>query len=1033
MNIDQITEILDAPSSGEHWLKSLGIDDLEQGYARLQSIESAGVTRDLLAVLAGQLTLQLPRLSDPDMALNNLQRFISASRNPLSTVALMERDDSVLPALLLIFSTSQHLSDLLVQDGEAFDLLRLTEGSPIARQVLIDEIVAETKTAHDEEAAMLILRRYKRRETLRIAYGDIVCQQNIETVTEQISWLADALCEAAIQWARQDLSETRGHPRRRSGEPARFVALALGKLGGTELNYSSDIDLVFLCDSDGKTDGKRKIPNSEFFERLAAEVVKLLSDNTELGAPYRVDLRLRPNGTNGPLAMDAIAALRHYDVAGRTWERQAYVKARPMAGDTDLGDWFLTELEPWIYRRYLTSADITGIKALKRRIEKRTQCHSTDHRNVKTGPGGIRDIEFAIQFLQLLNGGDMPEVRTENTLQAIRCLERGGCLTSQEQTILETNYTLLRNIEHRLQIMFDLQTHLLPDTDAELRRLAIRLGYDIETALPKFRADIEEQTALNRQILNHLLHDAFPQDDDGTPEADLVLDPEPDELTIADCLLKYQFRDVQEAYRNLTSLAQEKTIFLSGRRCRHFLAAIATDLLCEISRTPDPDFTLMNLSSVSESLGGKGILWELFSFNPPTLQLYVRLCASSPYLSGILKSYPGMIDELMDSLLMTDLPSFQSLQETLAGLLKGADDPVPIVHAFKNAQHLRVGVRDLIGKDDIQKTHEALSEIAEVCLNQVTAVAFQKIAERFGVPMAADRECELAILALGKLGGKEPNYHSDLDIVFLYESSGMTQPTRRGRESTTNQHFFAQLAQRIIKDMTDFGPYGRLFELDSRLRPAGRSGALALSFAEFQQHFSAGEAQLSERQALCKGRIVYGSPRVQKQVLRIIRRAITSPPWRDSHASEILATRLRLEDSATDTNLKRGRGGTVDIEFLVQMLQLKHGAEFPEILQPGTLDALKKLAAVDVLSADDSEELADSYRFLRGVEAKLRLMATTKRHDLPTIDQQKNRLCYLLRISRPDQLESQHRMVADATRQQFDRFFTAMIEDRPTV
>ncbi|MFP6677775.1 MAG: hypothetical protein VB878_22000, partial [Pirellulaceae bacterium] len=321
MNIDQIAEILDAPSSGEHWLKSLGIDDLEQGYARLQSIESAGVTRDLLAVLAGQLTLQLPRLSDPDMALNNLQRFISASRNPLSTVALMERDDSALPALLLIFSTSQHLSDLLVQDGEAFDLLRLTEGSPIERQVLIDEIVAETKTAHDEEAAMLILRRYKRRETLRIAYGDIVCQQNIETVTEQISWLADALCEAAIHWARQDLSETRGHPRRRSGEPARFVALALGKLGGTELNYSSDIDLVFLCDSDGKTDGKRKIPNSEFFERLAAEVVKLLSDNTELGAPYRVDLRLRPNGTNGPLAMDAIAALRHYDVAGRTWER----------------------------------------------------------------------------------------------------------------------------------------------------------------------------------------------------------------------------------------------------------------------------------------------------------------------------------------------------------------------------------------------------------------------------------------------------------------------------------------------------------------------------------------------------------------------------------------------------------------------------------------------------------------------------------------------------------------------------------------
>jgi glutamate-ammonia-ligase adenylyltransferase len=1033
MNIDQIAELLDVRRRGEHWLRSLGIDDLRQGYANLQRLESAGVTRDLLAVLASQLTVQLPALSDADMALNNLQRFVAASRNPLSTVALMERDDSVLPALLLIFSTSQHLSDLLVQDGEAFDLLRLTEGRPIGRQVLIDEVVAETNTAADEEAAMLILRRYKRREILRIAYGDIVCQQNIETVTEQLSWLAEALCEAAIRWSRQTLEETRGQPRRRSGEPARFVALALGKLGGTELDYSSDIELVLLCDTDGKTDGNRKIPNSDFFDRLAKKMVRLLSDTTELGAPYRVELRLRPNSTNGPLVMDATEALRHYDVAGRTWERQAYVKARPLAGDIELGEWFLTELEPWIYRRYLTSADITGIKALKRRIEKQTHRQAADHRNVKTGHGGIRDIEFAIQFLQLLNGGDMPQVRTGNTLQAIRCLEGVGCLTRQERTVLEANYEFLRHIEHRLQIMFDLQTHLLPESDAEVRRLAIRLGYDVDNALTEFQADLEKQVALNRQILDHLLHDAFPNDHDGTPEEDLVLDPEPDELTVADCLVKYQFRNVPEAYRNLTSLAQEKNIFLSGRRCRHFLAAIATDLLREISQTPDPDFTLMNLSNVSESLGGKGILWELFSFNPPMLHLYVRLCASSPYLSGILTSYPGMIDELMDSLLMSSLPSFDSLQSTLAGLLKGAEDPVPILHAFKNAQHLRVGVRDLIGKDDIQQTHEALSNIAEVCLNQVTTAAFQKVVERFGMPMAEDRECELVILALGKLGGREPNYHSDLDIVFLYESAGMTQPTRRGRESTTNQHFFAQLAQRIIKDMTDFGPYGRLFELDARLRPSGRSGSLALSFVEFERHFSAGEAQLFERQALCKGRVVYGSPPSAKQVLEIIHRAIISPAWRDSHAAEILRNRLRLEKTATDTNLKRGRGGTVDIEFLVQMLQLKHGEQFPEILQPGTLDALQNLTKAGLLSAEDAKDLGESYRFLRGIEAKLRLMNTTKRHDLPTMDQQKNRLAYLLGIDRPDQLESQHRRIAKATRHQFDRFFAAMIKDRSEV
>src|SRR5690606_29115117 len=334
--------------------------------------------------------------------------------------------------------------------------------------------------------------------------------------------------------------------------------------------------------------------------------------------------------------------------------------------------------------------------------------------------------------------------------------------------------SLLRTIEHRLQVMFDLQTHMLPDEEAELRRLALRLGYVAtpeRTALEAFQRDYREKTELNRKILDHLLHDAFPDSDDAAPETDLVLDPDPSPEMIHDCLAPYGFEDVPAAYDNLMALSTERISFLSTRRCRHFLASIAPKLLQAIKATPDPDFTLINLSKVSDSLGGKGVLWELFSFNPPTLDLYVRLCASAPYLSGILISNPGMIDELMDSLVLDKLPTFEFLDQALSELMRNAEDIDPILHSFRNAQHLRVGIRDILGKDDIRDIHRALSDIAEVCVQQITMGEYQRLVARYGEPTRQDDDqpSEFVILGMGKLGGREPNYHSDLDVVFLYD------------------------------------------------------------------------------------------------------------------------------------------------------------------------------------------------------------------------------------------------------------------------
>jgi glutamate-ammonia-ligase adenylyltransferase len=1034
MNIATLRQYLDDSYAAGVWLCGLGIVDVRRGHGNLLSMANVGMPPDLHAEICRQLERHLPNCADPDMALNHLDRFICAARNPLSVGTLFERDPHALPTLLQIFAASQYLSDLLVMDPEGFDLLRLTEGQPVARESLVGELVAEVAALEHESAVLRALRRFKRRETLRIAYGDIVRAQSLKSVTSQISFVADALVEAAFRAAMRKFCASRGTPRMPDGRPARFVVLGLGKLGGLELNYSSDIDLIFLCENDGYTDGRRPLSNTEFFDLIGREMIRLLTERTELGNVYRVDMRLRPEGQRGPMVMGLQSALNYYDTRGRTWERQAFIKARPVAGDLSLGKELLETLTPWIYRRYLSHADISGIKALKRRIEKQTADIGGGARDVKTGRGGIRDIEFVIQFLQLLNGGDLPNLRTGTTLEAIVQLENAGCLTNLERSILEENYAFLRKIEHRLQIMLDLQTHMLPESQDELRKLALRMGYttnDKISALEAFLDEYRSKTELNRKILDHLLHDAFSDDSETQDEIDLVLDPDPPEERIAKVLGKYPFRDVKQAYRNLMSLAEERIRFLSTRRCRHFLASIAPQLLAAIAATADPDSTLVNLNQVSDSLGGKGVLWELFSFNPPSLRLYVELCAYSPHLSGILTSNPGMVDSLMDSLVLDKLPSKELMMQRLAELCHAAEDIDPILHSFKNDEQLCVGVRDILGKEDVQATTGALSDIAETCLAQIIASEYEKLAARFGEPRMPEgrREgqvCELVVLAVGKFGGREMNYHSDLDVIFLYEADGNTvaSPGMPVRQTTTNQHFYSELGQRIIKTAGRLSSLGRLYEVDARLRPTGKSGALATTFDEFARYFAGGSGQLWERQALCKARVIYGSPQTTKVVMAAVGKAAFGHRWRRKDAAEIRTMRQRLENTAAATgDLKRGPGGIVDVEFLVQMLQLKNARSNTDLRVSNTLDALQALYKADQLSADDYDLFDSGYRLLRKIEGRLRLMNSTARDQLPTDPVELHKLASLLHYPSSDGLLMDFENATRQIRQRFDDLF----------
>ena len=1017
--------------------------------ARTRSgLAAAGLTPDLVASITGRLAAILPQLPDPERVVVAIERFVAAVRSPLATGALFDRDPRALEILARLFAASPYLAEVVIADPEAWEQVRVGEGRPEKRETLAAQLAAETALLHDSQAVMRALRRFKRRELLRIAYGDIVAGQRLETVVAQLSHVADCVVQAALTAAVSRLERQRGVPHGPDGARATIAVVALGKLGGGELNYSSDIDLVFVHSADGRVAGPKPCTNQEFFDRVVQETVRLIAEPTDLGACYRVDLRLRPHGATGSPSLPLDAMLHYFDQHGRTWERQAWVKARCIAGDEALGRRLLEQLEPWIYRRWLTRADISGIKALKRRIEHRAIRDGTDAADVKHGRGGIRDIEFTIQFLQLLGGGDTPRVRTGATLEAIRRLAEAGGLTDQEREILERSYTLLRTVEHRLQILYDRQTHVLPADDVEIGRLAARLGYGPEPSAPgALRRDLAAATDLNRRILDHLLHDAFPGDAAPEPEVDLVLDPEPSPEFIRRVLAPHGFRDVAAAHRGLVSLGEEQVRFLSSRRCRHFLAAIAPRLLAAIGRAPDPDATLVNLAAVSDSLGGKGVLWELFSFHPPSLDLTVRLCSSSPFLARLLVGNPGMIDELLDSLLIDRLPAPAELEAELAELCRNAVDIEPMLQTFKAAQQLRVGVRDILGRQAALETTAALTAIAEVLLRRVIDRELRRLVDRLGEPTigAGPREGEPAgpvVLALGKFGGHEMNYASDVDVVFLYDHDGLSIRRRLGRgstsgqpgvpggglqrsaECTTNAHVFGELAQRTAKVFNTLGPQGRLYELDSRLRPAGRAGPPAISLDEFARHFAPdGPAAVWERQALVKARVVVGPAEATARATTLLAAATYERRWTAADVEEIRRMRYRMEEGARATNLKRGRGGVVDIEFIAQLLQLVHGGADASLRTTETHTALVALHAAGHLSASRFTFLDGAYLRLREIEGRLRLLDAAARHDVPVAAEEQRQLAHLLGVDDPERLVADVQALTGRIRDEFEAVF----------
>jgi glutamate-ammonia-ligase adenylyltransferase len=825
--------------------------------------------------------------------------------------------------------------------------------------------------ATDDERLAVALRRFRRREMVRIAWRDLAGLAGLTETLGDLTDLADVAVNAALNQLHAWQSQRYGVPRDAKGQAQQMVVLGMGKLGGRELNFSSDIDLIFTYPQHGETDGARSVSNEEFFRRLGQRLSKILAELTAEGFVFRVDLRLRPFGDSGPLALSFAAFEDYYQNHGRDWERYAMIKARVIAGDREAGERLLAELRPFVYRRYLDYHAFEALRDMKAMIAQEVERKGMQ-RNVKLGPGGIREIEFIGQAFQLIYGGREPMLRERSILRVLDTLAASGRLPEGAVNSLKSAYDFLRRVENRLQAWADRQTHDLPETELAKLRLAFAMGYpDWDAFTQELARHVEAVTQQFTLVfggagssLDASLAGLWREE--GSEERALPL------------LAEHGFEDPAQAWNRLRALREGFSYRTMSLRGRERLDALMPRVLEAVATAPQPTATLERILNLLEAVARRSVYLALLTDQPQALAQLVKLFAASGWIAQHLTRYPLLLDDLLNPATLYAPLDRQQLALELEQQLQHvpADDPEEVLNAlryFKQTQVLRVAAADVSGAMPLMIVSDHLTEIAEVLLRKVLELAWTDLLPRFGQPRCVvegvERDAQFAIVAYGKLGGIELNYGSDLDLVFLHDSAGHRQLTA-GPRQIDNAAFFAKLVQRIIYFLTTRTGAGDLYEVDTRLRPSGRAGLLVSAFEAFAE-YQHRQAWTWEHQALARARVVAG-PAVLAQRFQIIRREILQrerdPDILRQEVSD-MRERMRAELDASTAevfDLKQGRGGIADIEFVVQYAVLANASRYPELLTyTDNIRQLDGLERCGVLSIADAARLRHAYRGLR--------------------------------------------------------------------
>ncbi len=814
-----------------------------------------------------------------------------------------------------------------------------------------------------ESELMAALRRFRNQEMVRIAWRDSAGWAPLDETLGDLTRLAESCVEAALAILFRQACAARATPVNQQGEPQNLVVLGMGKLGAWELNFSSDIDLIFAYHDDGELADRRQTSYAEFYGRLARSLVRVLDAITEDGFVFRVDTRLRPFGDSGPLVLHFEAMEAYYQSQAREWERYAMVKVRAIAGDREAGRELEEFLRPFVYRRYLDYRALGELRELKRKITVEL-VRKDRQENLKLGPGGIREIEFIGQAFQLIRGGQEKALRERRIQVVLARLGELGLMPRASVDALLYAYRYLRTVENRLQQYADRQTHDLPSDPVEQQAIAFALGH------PDWIAFRMELDAVRQQV-----HEIFQEVITGgqtEAESSMTLNGDPEQT--ASALLRLGFAD-PAALPLLERFHQSHAIRKLTSRGQTELKRLLPELIRTAAQVDTPLLTLERLLGLIEAIASRNVYLTLLAENPPAREQLVKLAASSPWISHTIARHPLLLDELLDPRSLYNPLSRADLQRELARKLDGVDtaDPEPLMVAlrqFKQANVLRVAAADISGAIPLMVVSDYLSYIAETVVDSAVRHAWRMTAERHGVPPGARVSAAdgFGVIAYGKLGGLELGYGSDLDLVFLYDGDGTAATS--GSKPVTVAEFFARLGKRIIHLLTTNTPAGILYETDLRLRPSGSSGLLVSSldaFARYQMQ----EAWIWEQQALVKARCVAGDAAIGRQFAAIREQSLRRERDPDALRQEVRDMREKMRESLGahepgQFDVKQDFGGIVDIEFLVQFGVLSGAHSRPGLTEwTDVVRLLESLATAGLISSDDAGFLRQAYCMYR--------------------------------------------------------------------
>ncbi len=982
----------------EH-LQHVGVEDHAQAKKNLELLQSALGADGFTELLPGLLAA-CSGAADPDMALSNCERFVSALGDVPSFLSLFKAKPDILLSLITVFGASRFLSTFLVVTADE-SLPLLTNPEFLAyrngKEPLMERLAALIGSKTDDKSFFRILRLFRKQEMFRIGLRDLLGKADLRETVADLSDLAEVCLQKAYEWAEAALRSRYGKPltERTDGTPipAGFAVIAMGKLGGRELNFSSDVDLMYVYTADGETEGVRsadgtatnRITNHQYFIKLSEKLSAAIGERTEDGFVFRVDLRLRPEGQRGPLAQSLGGYEIYYESWGQTWERSALIKARAVAGDEAVGREFMERITPFVYRKYLDYGAIAEIGDMKQKINKDAEQKGKTHRDVKLGYGGIREIEFVIQALQLIYAGRDRSLRERNALKALHILSQKGLITYQEHAELAKAYTFLRTVEHRIQILDDLQTQIIPSDEREQRTLARRTGYleRGKEAEALFR-DYAEHTRKVRNIYDDLF--AFSGEERVAEKAGhdygQLLDPETPEQEAVASLKSYGFRDPGKAYRDLLLLREGAAFVHQTPRSRKLFNEIFPSLFRELVASPDPDMALNHLESFLAAQGSWETFQSLVKLDTSAGKVLVAIFANSEYLSRMLVGRPALLQNLLESRKAYGIGTYALFAKELAEALDRASslsEKLDALRRFKHQEEVRIGMADLLSNLKLTAVSRDLSKLAEVCLEAALRLAGSETGRRYGTqgPLSG-----LAVIGAGKLGGRELSYGSDLDILFVFKED-LAPPPPPG---LTVFEYFSKVAEKTISYLSALTREGFAFRIDTRLRPTGSKGPLVQSIDAFRGYYFT-QAETWERQALLRARPVAGDPAVGADFCSVIQDLIYRDADKEALAGDIRAMRKRMEEevgkeSGKQYNIKQGAGGLVDIEFLVQYLQLLHGKKHRRVRVPGTYNALRALKRLRLLKEGECGTLLDAYLFLRQLESRMRIVSNQATSEL---------------------------------------------------